>query len=153
MHLQFESRDINGYYSIKKEVEPLLGDTDLAYDCSGVISTDCFASPKWRHTSNINYLRDDWRVGMKWRYYGAVDYEGAADVSLIDNDGIGSYSFIDVSGSYSFTEYLTFTGGINNIFDKEPPMVGNTVASNANTVAGFYDTLGRFVHVSFNLKF
>jgi len=145
--------DINGYYSIQKEVEPILGDADLAYDCSGNISTDCFASPKWRHTANVNYLRDDWRVGVKWRYYGTVDYEGTADTLLIDGGGIEAYNFIDVSGSYSYNEHLTFTGGMNNIFDKEPPLVGNTVASNANTVAGFYDTLGRFVHVSFNLKF
>ena len=34
------------------------------------INTDCFASPKWRHTANVNYIRDDWRVGAKWRYYG-----------------------------------------------------------------------------------
>jgi outer membrane receptor protein involved in Fe transport len=145
--------DINGYYNIQKEVEPILGDADLSYDCSGVISTDCFASPKWRHTANINYLRDDWRVGLKWRYYGGVDYEGAADTLLIDNGGIEAYNFIDLSGSYSYNEHLTFTGGMNNIFDKEPPLVGNTLASNANTVAGFYDTLGRFVHASFNLRF
>jgi outer membrane receptor protein involved in Fe transport len=145
--------DINGYYSMKKEVEPILGDSELAYDCSGNISTDCFASPEWRHTASANYLRDDWRVGVKWRYYGEVDYDGTADTSLVENGGIDAYNFIDVSGSYSYNEHLTFTGGVNNIFDKEPPMVGNTVSSNANTVAGFYDTLGRFVHVSFNLKF
>ncbi|MEL0640461.1 TonB-dependent receptor [Pseudoalteromonas aliena] len=145
--------DINGYYSMQKEVEPILGDSTLAYDCSGNISTDCFASPEWRHTANMNYIRDDWRVGVKWRYYGEVEYDGTADTSLIENGGIDAYNFIDLSGSYSYNEHLTFTGGMNNIFDKEPPMVGNTVSSNANTVAGFYDTLGRFVHVSFNLKF
>ncbi|MDP5213112.1 TonB-dependent receptor [Pseudoalteromonas tunicata] len=145
--------DINGYYSMKKEVEPILGDAGLAYDCSGKVSTDCFASPKWRHTANVSYLRDGWRVGVKWRFYGDVEYDGSADTSLVDNGGIDSYNFIDVSGSYSYNEYLTVTGGINNIFDKEPPMVGNTIANNANTVAGFYDTLGRFAHISFNLKF
>lgn len=145
--------DINGYYSMKKEVEPILGDSSLAYDCAGNINSDCFASPKWRHTSNVSYIRDDWRVGAKWRYYGGIDYDGVDDKSLVENGGIGSYSFIDLSGTYSYNEHVTFTGGINNIFDKEPPMVGNTIASNANTVAGFYDTLGRFVHVSFNLKF
>ena len=145
--------DINGYYSIKKEVEPILGDESLAYDCSGNVSTDCFASPKWRHTANVNYIADDWRVGLKWRYYGGVDYEGDADTSLIENGGIDSYNFIDLSGNYSVNEHVTLTGGINNIFDKEPPMVGNTISSNANTVAGYYDTLGRFVHMSVNLKF
>ena len=101
----------------------------------------------------VNYIADDWRVGLKWRYYGGVDYEGDADTSLIENGGIDSYNFIDLSGNYSVNEHVTLTGGINNIFDKEPPMVGNTISSNANTVAGYYDTLGRFVHMSVNLKF
>ena len=37
-----------------------------------------------------------------------------------------------------------FVVGINNIFDKEPPMVGS-LSTNANTIAGFYDTLGRYL--------
>jgi outer membrane receptor protein involved in Fe transport len=48
--------------------------------------------------------------------------------------------------------------GVNNIFDKEPPLLGDTLTtsaittnSNANTAAGFYDTLGRFLFVNLTL--
>ncbi|MFC3033628.1 TonB-dependent receptor domain-containing protein [Pseudoalteromonas fenneropenaei] len=147
------SFDLNGFYSMKKEVEPILGDAALAYDCSGVVSTDCFTTPKWRHTFKADYTADGWRVGMKWRFFGSVDYDGTADTLLVENGGLDSFSFIDLSGSYSLNERVTLNGGVNNIFDKEPPMVGSTIASNANTVAGFYDTLGRFLHFSVNMKF
>ena len=36
--------------------------------------------------------------------------------------------------------------GVNNILDEEPPMVGGTLSSNGNSIAGFYDTLGRFMY-------
>jgi iron complex outermembrane receptor protein len=144
---------LNGFYSMKKEVEPILGDAGLAYDCSGVISTSCFASPKWRHNFTTTYSGDDYSVSLKWRYFDKVDYEGTADTKLIAEGGIDSYSYFDLSGNYAVSDNVTFTAGVNNIFDKEPPMVGNTVASNANTVAGFYDTLGRFLFVSAGVKF
>ncbi|QSX31809.1 TonB-dependent receptor [Shewanella cyperi] len=144
--------DLNGSYSIKKQIEPILGDAELAYDCSGKVGVDCFAQPKWRHTMKAEYSMDDWSVTAKWRYFGQVDYDGSDDKLLVGK-GISSYSFFDLAGSYALTEHLTLRGGINNIFDKEPPMVGNTLATNGNTVAGFYDTLGRFMHISLNAKF
>ncbi|QSX34922.1 TonB-dependent receptor [Shewanella avicenniae] len=142
---------LNGFYSMKKEIEPILGDSELAYDCSGKISSACFASPKWRHTLNAEYIAEDYSVALKWRYYGKVDYEGSVDV--LTADGISSYSFFDLSGNYAVNDYLTVTAGVNNIFDKEPPMVGGTLSTNANTVAGFYDSLGRFMFMSVGLKF
>jgi outer membrane receptor protein involved in Fe transport len=45
------------------------------------------------------------------------------------------------------------TVGINNIFDKEPPMVGGTLTTNANTIAGFYDTLGRYLYAQATFRF
>ncbi|QIR14135.1 TonB-dependent receptor [Shewanella aestuarii] len=145
--------DLNGFYSIKKEVEPILGDDSLSYDCSGIVSTSCFASPKWRHNLTATYSADDYSVSMKWRYFDSVDYDGTADTTLIEKGGIDSFNYIDLSGNYAVTDYLTLTAGVNNIFDKEPPMVGNTLASNANTVSGFYDSLGRFLFISAGLKF
>lgn len=145
--------NLNGYFSKKKEIEPILGESSLAYDCSGVVSQDCFTTPKWRHTFSADYQANDWRLGMKWRFFGQVDYEGTADKKLMADGGIDAYTFIDVSGNYAVNENVTLTAGVNNILDKEPPMVGNTIASNANTISGYYDTLGRFIHFSVGIKF
>ncbi len=143
---------LNGSYSIKKEVEPVTGASNLAYDCSGVISSRCgVASPKWRHTIRTEYIADDYSVSLKWRYYGKVDYNGGTDVLV--GDGISSYSFFDLSGNYAVNDYITITAGVNNILDKEPPMVGGTLSTNANTMSGFYDSLGRFLFTSVGVKF
>lgn len=144
---------INGYYNIKKLVQPVLADSSLDYDCTGTISTDCFTTPKWRHTFQADYSMNDWRVTAKWRFYGEVDYDGTADTKLAEAGGVDAYNFFDVSGSYSINEHVTVIGGVNNILDEEPPMVGNSLSTNANTISGFYDSLGRFIHLSVNMTF
>ena len=42
--------------------------------------------------------------------------------------------------------------GVNNVFDKEPSLLGATLNNNANTVAGFYDTLGRYLFANVTLR-
>jgi outer membrane receptor protein involved in Fe transport len=144
---------LNGSVSVKKEYEPITGLSDLAYDCSGTVSVDCFAQPDWRHTASVSYAADIWSVTGKWRYYGEVDYDGTTDQLLIDNGGIEAYNFFDLAASVNVTENITLQAVVNNILDEEPPLVGNTLSSNANTVAGFYDSLGRYLHVSATFTF
>ena len=43
--------------------------------------------------------------------------------------------------------------GVNNILDEEPPLMGNTLSTNANTVVGFYDTLGMFLFANVTFRF
>ncbi|MCB4436933.1 TonB-dependent receptor [Alteromonas sp. McT4-15] len=134
-----------GSYNLDKTYQPLLSDPSLDYDCSGLVSVQCFAQPKWRHTMTANYAMDDWTAIARWRYYGDVDFEGEG--------GLSSYSFFDLSGSYQINDYLAVSAGVNNILDKEPPMVGGSLSTNANTVAGFYDTLGRYLFTNVTLSF
>ncbi|MEE2024574.1 MULTISPECIES: TonB-dependent receptor domain-containing protein [Alkalimonas] len=141
-----------GSYSLKKEYEPLPGLDSAIYDCSGKISTACFPQPKWRHTMTLSYSTGDfWTAQAKWRYFGGVDYVGSVD--QIIGSGIASQSYFDVNATFELTDYAALLIGMNNIFDKEPPMVGATLAQNANTVAGYYDTLGRYLHASITLRF
>ena len=134
-----------GSYNLDKTYQPLLSDPSLDYDCSGLVSVQCFAQPKWRHTLTANYSMDDWSAIARWRYYGDVDFEGEG--------GLSSYSFFDLTGSYQINDYLAVSAGVNNVLDKEPPMVGGSLSTNANTVAGFYDTLGRYLFTNVTLSF
>src|SRR3546814_13833067 len=38
---------------------------------------------------------------------------------------IKAYNYFDLAGSYDVTERFSLRGGINNLFDKQPPVVGN----------------------------
>lgn len=83
--------------------------------------------------------------------YKDVDGTPLSDVIWI-GDGVPSFNYIDLSGSVSFGPAVV-TLGVNNVFDKEPPFVGDSgLATNANALGG-YDQVGRYIFGSISLKF
>ena len=42
--------------------------------------------------------------------------------------------------------------GVNNVMDKEPPMVGSTLTLNANSIGG-YDQVGQYLFANVNVRF
>ncbi|MFC7047777.1 TonB-dependent receptor plug domain-containing protein [Emcibacter nanhaiensis] len=142
-----------GTLLLDKIYRDIAEDASTEYNCKGVYSDNCFASPKWRHTLRVTYNSGDfWTVSAKWRYYASIDGEDA-DVGSIDEDGIGAQSYFDLTASFDVTEQVGLVMGVNNIFDKEPPLVGGRYSTNANTIAGYYDTLGRYLHAKVTAKF
>jgi iron complex outermembrane recepter protein len=156
------SASLVGTYWLEQEWEPLPGvNPDATYDCAGVINVNC-QLPEWRHSLRGSFSRDWYTVSARWRYVGGLDYKnldgtpGTVDHILAERLGgsLGSFSYIDLSGSFDIIDQVNLTVGINNIFDKEPPMVGSTVnpVGNANALPG-YDQLGRFMFANVNLRF
>jgi iron complex outermembrane recepter protein len=74
-----------------------------------------------------------------------------------------------LSGDWNINDTLAISGGIDNLFDKDPPRIGagqiqtiaatsgggQTVLDGAANVsqAGFYDVLGRRYFVNLKLRF
>ena len=142
---------LTGTYYMKKEVVTVPGLSD-PYDCAGVISSNCFPQPEWRHSMNFTYSTGDWwTVGAKWRYLGAVDYEGETDQLI--GDGLGSTSYLDLNANFDVTENISVLLGMNNALDKEPTIVGGVNSLNGNTLAGYHDALGRYVFGSVTFRF
>lgn len=144
--------DMIGTYSIKKETTPLPNNPQTAYDCQGVISPVCYPNPKWRHTATATYDSSSWWAATaRWRYYGKIDYEGTTD-KLLEGKGISSQNYVDLNGIIRFMDVHDVTFGVNNVFDKEPPLLGNTLSANGNTQVGFYDVLGRYFFADVTLR-
>jgi len=142
-----------GTVNIKKYFDPVAAEVGEEYECSGVISPSCFPQPKWRHTMTVSYTPDSfWSVSAKWRMFGKVGYELTADTLLADG-GIKAQHYFDLKASFDVNENVGLLIGMNNIFDKEPPLMGGSVSTNANTIAGFYDTLGRYLHANVTFSF
>ena len=67
------------------------------------------------------------------------------------DDELGSRSYFDLTLSKTFMETYTFRIIANNLFDKDPPLVGSGSARgncpsgpcNGNTYPQVYDSLGR----------
>lgn len=152
--------NFNGSVALKQEVEPLPGvNPDATFDCAGNINTSC-QTPTWRHTLRATYDMGTWWSGsVRWRHTGALDYQntdgtpGTTDTILVANGGeLGSFNYIDLTGTFDVRSNTTLTVGVNNVMDREPPMTGSTVTLNANAPGG-YDQNGRFLFARINLRY
>jgi outer membrane receptor protein involved in Fe transport len=151
---------LNGVYLDETSTVPLAG--ELRYDCAGLYGNTCgSALPDWRHT-----LRLTWsfpvpvQASLQWRYVSSVTHEQNTDDPTLTGTPVtfggtlGSRSYLDLSGAWDINETFTVRAGINNILDKDPPLVdtGWSGPGTPNTW-GPYDTLGRQIFVSGTARF
>ncbi|MEK9541862.1 MAG: TonB-dependent receptor, partial [Luminiphilus sp.] len=147
-----------GTYMLTKEVEIPASDT---YDCVGLQSSRCYPSPEWRHTITASYDSNSfWAASLRWRHFGGVDYDGG--LTNGKSDGIDTIAqaesedgenYLDINATFRFLGDSEILVGVNNVLDEEPPLVGGSLSSNANTVAGFYDTLGQYLFAQATFRF
>ncbi len=151
--------------------QPLPG--GATYDCKGLYGSVCGTpAPEWRHkarlTWNTPYSYGDWMKSLslsaQWRYYGKVGLDAfQSDPQLnnpakqfaADND-FSAQNYIDLTANFTIHNNLNFRVGVNNVFDKDPPLTGaNCIATfcNGNTFPQIYDTLGRFAFVGLTADF
>jgi len=148
------SLKLMGSKSLEKEVLVLPGVETTRYDCNGIANDDQCTGPNmdWRHTLTANYSKDDWTGGAAWRYFGKVDYKGTAD-TLAAAGALDAVNYIDLNGSYTLNENVSFSAGARNLLDKETPMVGGGLnPDNANSY-GNYDVLGRYIYADVTISF
>ncbi|HYG05470.1 MAG TPA: TonB-dependent receptor [Stenotrophomonas sp.] len=151
--------DMVGSYALKQKNEPIPGVASATYDCAGRINESC-NSPKWRHVANLRYNWSDYSVGLRWRYVGAVDYintdgtRGTSDQLVAQNGGINAANYIDLNGSLRFGGGWEWTAGVNNVFDRAPPLVGSALIAqgNANSPNG-YNPAGRYLFTSLAYRY
>ncbi|MGH8239381.1 MAG: hypothetical protein ACREXP_20520, partial [Steroidobacteraceae bacterium] len=65
--------------------------------------------------------------------------------------------YIDLYASWNVLDNIRISGGVNNLFDREPPVVGNEAAdtrsNSGNTFPSAYDVLGRVYSFGVNVAF
>jgi iron complex outermembrane recepter protein len=60
-------------------------------------------------------------------------------------------NYFDISASWDVNDSINLYGGINNLFSKDPPIVGSA-ASYANTYPATYDSFGRVTFIGIKAK-
>ena len=156
--------NLQGTYTASFITEPYAGSG--TYDCAGFFGPTCGnPQPKWRHV-----LRDTWQTPIKsldltvsWRHFGGVTEEGLNPSPLLHGappNGITSISsrdYFDMSASYMVFPGVTVRVGVNNITDKDPPILPTTGLSsaffNGNTYPQVYDYLGRYLFAQLTADF
>jgi outer membrane receptor protein involved in Fe transport len=157
----------------------------------------------YRLFGSVNYSRDKWNVGLRWRHLPSVWSAGHASQEAIKENNASvaaggpgillsytpsteikanSYDVFDLSFGMNFNEKLSLRGGITNLFDTEPEVVGASTGYGTDTTLGsvcsdlgsppgcqnpfgyslpgsgswnpgYYDTMGRRFFVGLGLRF
>ena len=141
--------------------------SDPAYNCAGLYGVTCqTVNPRWRHIARINW-QTPWSVllSAQWRFIGQVSLDNNTGNPLLATSAYGggydsfdaklpNVSYLDLSAMYEVSENLSVRLGVNNVLDKDPPLVNEfeTTTGAPNTYPT-YDTLGRQMYVAFTAKF
>ncbi len=128
-------------------------------DCLGYYGVQCGnPTPETRWIQRTTWNMGIWEASYLWRHYGSVDVEPIQKADTYSAfQSIDSYDYIDLYGGVTLWENTRLGLGIQNVFDKDPPVVGNeastTTYNGGNTFPSFYDVLGRIYSLSIDVKF
>ncbi|MBJ7414573.1 MAG: TonB-dependent receptor [Niveispirillum sp.] len=141
--------------------EPLPGEGE--YDCVGLHGATCgVPTPEWRHRLRTTWATPwDANLSLSWRYIDSVKAQATSSNPLLSaafnplNEKLKAMNYIDLAATYSPIENLSFSAGVNNIFDRDPPLSSAlaSVTGNGNTYPGVYDSMGRYVFMGAQVKF
>jgi iron complex outermembrane recepter protein len=168
--------NLEGTRLINLGTEPLTGGP--AFDCAGYFGTTCGApNAKWRHVLNTTWATpwSGFDFTARWRFLSGADSEQIsqnpqlAGSALPLTQHIKPYTYIDLSADVSLYKMLRLQVGVNNVFDKDPPIIASSGTSafasdcpaitpnfsscNGNTFPGTYDALGRFFFARVTAQF
>ena len=158
----------------------------LNRECVGYYSVNCSFTgsiqPEFQFSNRFTLGFDTVDVSLLWRWIDGVQFEpqqlqddidaalGAPDdcpdPTGTDAGGcvvdpqfrkIKAAHYFDLTARFNVSENLVFTATVQNLLDKQPPLVGNSIGSttynSGNTYPSTYDALGRRYAVSAKLKF
>lgn len=151
-----------------------------AYDCAGLYGPTCSKGgttdsgaplPKWRHKARMTFQMDNGiGISLQWRYVGKVKAETLVDnISLAGSRlfdpglHIKAQNYFDLASTFAIGDHFNFRIGVNNLLDKEPPLVTSgggggsnlcpTGPCNGNTYPATWDALGRYLYAGITLDF
>lgn len=143
------SIDYLGTYTSESDFIP--GPGEPAIECAGRFGNDCLQPvPEYKHRTTVKYAADDYTVQLLWRYVGEVEDDAPATVYAVEE--LSAASYFDASGTYFINDNYRVTAGVDNLLDKQPPIIGEN-AQQANTWPGTYDVFGRTYYVNFEANF
>ena len=176
------STNFIGTWTKSWKLSPSAVSVPASFDCAGLFGTTCGSPyPTWKHKMRVTWATPwDVDISLAWRHIGTVNLDantldpllggpgnttcaggvvvhGQAD--CVDNT-IDAFNYFDLAAVWNVSEGVEIRGGINNLFDKEPPILDQGSLGvtpipfgAANTFPGTYDPLGRNIFLGGTIKF
>ena len=120
--------------------------------CAGEFGVDCGDPiPTYKHRVTASWMRGPVRGQILWRHVGGTDDDEGLSFPVAVTE-LDSFNYFDASAAWDVADELTFTFGVDNLFDKKPPILGDN-QEQANTYPATYDVFGRTYFANATVRF
>ncbi|MBT2133015.1 TonB-dependent receptor [Croceibacterium sp. LX-88] len=117
---------------------------------------------EYRILAKLNYSVGKVGIGLQWQHLPALDDTSEAHFPT-KTVGAPSYNLFHLNGSYALTDELNIRFGVDNLFNKAPPLTNYNPANNrpettgalrgGSFSSGYYDTNGRRFYLGASARF
>lgn len=158
---------VNGNWTSRSKFQAT--PTSVYRDCVGIFSADCGSiQPDWQFSVRNTLSVSDFDFSVLWRYLSKTRFEGQnafrgnlsggnLNGQAADFNFIPAWHIFDLSARFQASETFSFIFAVQNLFDRQPKVVGNTIGSTAfnsgNVFPSTYDALGRRFNVGARINF
>ena len=154
---------LNATYIAEYDNSPVPGSDDVARISNAGLYTPQFGNfPRVRGLGTIDWSLGAWEASWRMRFVGNTRV-GSADLSQglsIDaaipgvEGNFGAMTYHNFAFGYTAEPINTqFQFGIDNAFDKQPPIYYQNNVTNANVDVSTFDTVGRYYWMNATVKF
>jgi iron complex outermembrane recepter protein len=122
----------------------------------------------WRTVTTLRYTNQSWDIGLNWRHLPPILSANTVTDPATTVQGAKAYDVFALTGNWNITDALAVSGGVDNLFDKDPAIVGagqvvnipvengggtTTINGAGSTNSGYYDVLGRRYFINLKMRF
>lgn len=149
--ISFQGNRVNSFF---QQPTP----SSVRRDCNGYYSVACEEPVhKYKWNQRTTWYVADFDFSYNWRHVSGVIEEPGGTNFFPAFASIEAYDYIDIAAGWDISERARIALAVNNLFDKDPPNVGQTIGTtgtnSGNTFPQNYDTIGRYFSLSTVLKF
>jgi len=118
--------------------------------------------PRWRGLATLNWSRGPWSASWRLRYVGRSQVGSPDGRQQLSADTsvpavvrkVGAYAYHSVQLGYEVKSWRTrFDVGVDNLADKQPPLLYQNNVNNSNTDVATYDVMGRYYWARATISF
>lgn len=125
-------------------------------ECAGFYGGPCSSdsvriTPDLRTFLTVGYSSGSFSLRNQFRYIGDVELSPLS--APTESGTIEGTLYWDVYAAFSPFKQIEFFAGVNNLTDKDPPILGFAAGGDANTNVQLYDVVGRQYFAGATLKF
>lgn len=126
-----------------------------AIDCAGYFGGGCTGSavpgtPDFKMRLGASFNDGPLNVRVGARMIGDMEIYPNVTAAI---EEVSAQWYADLSARYEVNERVELYGGVENLFDKAPPIQGVALTGDANTDVALYDVLGRRFYAGVRLRF